>query len=139
MVANPVGVGASGSEHFGQGCTGADADEFGLFAHGAAEHAPKFLLPGAGFVSKKRSAVVPWARALHPCGGVDAALAIVGDEAREAFFKGTAAAGRVPNEMADAERGEVFTCIPTGQAIDGAGAFVLPDAFADAVELSRRE
>ena len=139
VVANAVGVGAGGGEHFGEGCAGADADEFGLFADGAAEEAAEFLLPGAGFVGEEGGAVVPEAGALHPGGGVDAALAEVGNEAGEAFLEGAAAASGIPDEVADAEGGEVFTGVPTGEAIDGAGAFVLPDAFADAVELSGGE
>lgn len=139
VVADAVGVGAGGGEHFGERGAGADADEFGLFADGAAEEAAEFLLPGAGFVGKERRAVVPEAGALHPGGGIDAALAEVGDEAGETFFEGAAAAGGIPDEVADAEGGEVFTGVPTGEAIDGSGAFVLPDAFADAVELSGGE
>ena len=139
VVADAVGVGAGGGEHFGEGGAGADADEFGLFTNGAAEEAAEFLLPGAGFVGKERRAVVPEAGALHPGGGVDAALAEVGDEAGETFFEGAAAAGGIPDEVADTEGGKIFTGVPTGEAIDGAGAFVLPDAFADAVELRGRE
>ena len=41
--------------------------------------------------------------------------------------------------MTDAQRGEVFTSVPTGEARDAASALVLPDALADALKLGGSE
>ncbi len=61
------------------------------------------------------------------------------NEIREALLKRAAHVFRVPDEMTNAERGEVLARIPRGQARDGTGAFVLPDFAADAHGVGARE
>ena len=135
MVADPVGIGARGGEHFGQGRAGADHDELGLLTNGGGEEAAQFLLAGTGAISEEGGAGVPRAGATQPVWRGDALAVEVGDETGEAFFEAAAAAFGIPDEVADAEGGEVLALIPTGQAIDGARALILPDALANAVDL----
>ena len=61
------------------------------------------------------------------------------DEFRKTFLERAADAFRVPDEVTDAERGEVLACIPRGQAGQGPVALVLPDFLADAPRLGGRE
>lgn len=53
------------------------------------------------------------------------------DKFRKAFIKGTALVLRIPNEMADTERSEVFAGIPRSQSENCSAALILPNAFSD--------
>jgi DNA-binding XRE family transcriptional regulator len=53
------------------------------------------------------------------------------DQAGEAFGEGAALILLVPDEVSDAERGEVFARVPVRQSIDGLPGLVLPDLHAD--------
>ena len=54
------------------------------------------------------------------------------DVERKAFLEMTAHTFRVPNEMADAEGGEVLAGIPGSQPRNSTGTFVFPNPAADA-------
>jgi hypothetical protein len=139
ILPDACGGGACGGEHLGQSGAGALHDELGLLADGGAEELAQFALAGAGLVGEESGAACPRAGAVHPGGGGDAMPGEVLDQAGEAFLEGAAATGGIPDEVADAEGGEVFTGVPAGEALDGAATFILPDALADAVELGGAE
>jgi len=54
---------------------------------------------------------------------------------REKFWKAllerTLHAFRIPNEMADSKRSEIFADVPSGETGDGAVAFVLPNPLSN--------
>ena len=56
----------------------------------------------------------------------------------ETLVEGTSLPFRVPDEMTDAERSEIFTGIPRGEARKGSPTLVLPNAFADSLGVGRR-
>ena len=54
------------------------------------------------------------------------------EEFGKAFFKRTAHAFGIPNEMPDSKGSEIFASVPGSKSGDCAVAFVLPDLSADA-------
>ena len=55
------------------------------------------------------------------------------DQFGKAFLERSALTSRIPDKMPNAERGEIFTCIPRCQTGYGATAFVFPNASANPV------
>ncbi len=139
--AGEVGLDAIGiarlTEHFWESSLKAADDELGLEGDRLGEELAELGLPRTGFVGFKLRFRRPWAGAKSPIGHGRAAAAKEGGEGRKAFFKGTSFSGGIPDEMADAERGEVLSAVPAGQSGDGASALILPDPLADALELVR--
>lgn len=62
----------------------------------------------------------------------------VGHQRGKTFFKRATLAGRIPDKMANPERGKVLSRIPTCQSRHSARAFVLPDALTHPLELVGR-
>ena len=61
-----------------------------------------------------------------------------GKEFRETFIERALHPLRIPNEMSDSKRGEIFSGIPGCQSSDAAITLVLPDPFADPERLGIR-
>ena len=132
----PAGVGGGGN-HFGQRLFEALDDEAGLDIDGVGEKVAQFDHARGIFCGMEIRVAVPRAAALsgEPGGHLNAVGLHVGDQFGKALVKVGRATGHVPDKMSDAERGKIFTLVPTGQAGDGAGAFVLPDLVADLAPL----
>lgn len=60
-------------------------------------------------------------------------------ELRETLVERAAGASGVPDEVTDAERGEVLPLIPRRKAGHGSVAFILPDPISNAPRVGRRE
>ncbi len=57
------------------------------------------------------------------------------NELRKTFLKWSGLPLRIPDEMANAEGCEIFAGIPRSETIDGATAFISPNAPADSLRL----
>lgn len=132
-----VAIGRGGGGHdLRQGGAHASGQEAALEADAGGEEFADFLETGALEIGHEFGAGFPGAIALEPGGSLDAVAAEEFDELGEALFEWTFNAFRVPNEVADAEGGEVFTGIPRSEAVASASALVLPDAAPDLLQLS---
>ena len=126
------GVAAGGLHDFGKGGAGLGDDEVGLegdvvgepvaeSGHGAAvEFAFESDLSGPGRAATEGDG-----------GGIGSLLAGKGDELGEGLGVRAAFSGGIPDEVADAEGGEGFAVVPSGEAVAGAAGFVLPNLAAD--------
>ena len=70
--------------------------------------------------------------AIEPDRDRDVVLVREGEKFGKTFFERPAHALRIPNEMSDAKRSEIFSGIPSGEAGDASIALVLPDTFPNA-------
>jgi hypothetical protein len=122
-------------EHFGQGVSEAFDQEFRLKIDGVGQKLAQFLHFGRLLTAKKLTARIPWtwkfARTEKYFRQLGAATGNETDQLGKTFLKWATLTLRVPNEVTDSQRSEVFSFVPRGQTGHGAVAFILPDFLAD--------
>ena len=68
---------------------------------------------------------------MEPCWDVNTLTSQIVGQLWKTFLERTALPRGIPDEVSDSERGELLTCVPSGQSADRPTRFILPDALAN--------
>ncbi len=138
VLLNVAAGGSGGLAELWRGFVQTMNNEERLLANGAGEELAEVALLLAFMVFQERGAAGPGTMLFsqQPFGKRDTTLLEPRDEFRETLFKRAFPPFHIPDEMTDAERGEVLSGVPTRQPVHGAVAFILPNALPDAVEVA---
>lgn len=113
IAADEIGLGGwEAIEHPREGGAHAIGKEAGLEGEGGGEECAELAHAGCILRGLEGCAGWPGAGAAYPIRDGDAAGSEVGGEPGEALLEGAALAGWIPDEMADAEGGELFALVP---------------------------